>query len=103
MRGEIMKKEWVTFRNLKDLVEGEETVLTIRDLTPGPRKYDACIVRARVSSSADRLPGNDILWVRSLVGRLETTQPWAIEIVKDLGEYLLGHPFANPSEILSQQ
>lgn len=98
-----MKKEWVTFQDLKDLVEGKEMVLTIRDLTPGPHKYDARIVRAKVSSSADRLPGHDILWVRSLVGRLETTQPWAIEIVEDLGEYLRGHPFANRMEILSQQ
>ena len=38
----------MTFRDLKDLVEGEEMVLTIRDLTPGPRKYDAQIVRAKV-------------------------------------------------------
>ncbi|MFC1968929.1 phenylphosphate carboxylase subunit gamma [Chloroflexota bacterium] len=99
----MMKKEWVTFRDPKELVEGKEMVLAIKDLTPGPRKYDTRIVRARVSSSPDSLPDHDKLWVRSLVGRLETVQPWAIKIVEDLPEVYQGPPFANPKEVLSRQ
>ena len=81
-----MGKEYVTFiTHLEDLAEGREIVLTIRDLTPGPRKYDARIVRAIVSRHPERLPEADVLRVRSWTGTLYP-QPWAIKITQEVGE-----------------
>ncbi|MFQ5826199.1 MAG: phenylphosphate carboxylase subunit gamma [Dehalococcoidia bacterium] len=87
-----MKKEYVTFvTDIDDLVQGQEVQLTIRDLSPGPRKYDARVVRAVVSSSAAQLPQGDVLRVRSWTGALYP-QPWAIQITEELGECLPGRP-----------
>ena len=89
-----MKKEYVTWlEDPKELPEGTEVELTIRDLTPGPRKYDARNVKAIVSSSPEKLPEGDILWLRSAVGTL-LPQPWAIKITGELPEHMPGTPWA---------
>ena len=93
-----MKKEFLTFiRDIPDLVENEETSLTVRDLSPGRTKYDAKIVKAILSSSPDKLPDSDTLWVRSWTGVLHP-KPWAIKVLSDLGETQPGHPAAETTE-----
>jgi hypothetical protein len=86
--GRSMKKEYDTFvETLQDLPQGQETELTIRDLTPGRSKYDGRCVRAVVSPSRDELPEGDVLWIRFYTGVLHP-QPWAVKIIQELGEYL---------------
>lgn len=88
----MKKKEYLTFvPSLSELVEGKELLLAIRDLTPGPQKYDCRYVKALVSPSARRLPGGDILRVRSWTGVLYPI-PWAIKITQEAGEYIPGRP-----------
>ena len=87
-----MKKEYVTFvSSLEDLAEGRESELFIRDLTPGPRKYNGKLVKAIMSSAPEQLPDGDILWVRSVVGVLYP-QPWTIKVIEELGAWIPGHP-----------
>lgn len=87
-----MKKEYVTFvRRMRDLNEGKET-LFIKDLTPGPRKYDTRLVRAELSRRRDKLPDGDVLWIRSETGRLQP-EPWAIKVLEDLPPYVPGQPW----------
>jgi len=87
-----MKKEYVTFvRRLRDLNEGKE-VLFIKDLTPGPRKYDTKLVRANLSRQADKFPDGDVLWIRSETGYLHA-EPWAIKVIEELPPYVSGQPW----------
>ncbi len=86
--------EYITrVKSLTDLKEGEEIELFIQDLTPGPRKYDAQIVKAVVSSSPDKIPGGDVLWVRSPLGKLYE-KPWGIKITQKLELAMPGRPYA---------
>lgn len=94
-----MSKEFVTFvSDLKDLVENKEVVIPIRDLRPGPRKYDCRIVKAVLSSSKEKMPDGDVLWVRSWTGVLHP-QPWAIKVLGEVDETVPGRPH---DETLSQ-
>jgi hypothetical protein len=88
-----MAKEYAVFvENIeKDLPEGREVVLTIKDLTAGPRKYENRVVKAIISSSPAKIPGSDVLRVRSWTGVLYP-QPWAIKIVEEMGEVVPGIP-----------
>ncbi len=89
----MKKKEYLAWiEDLNDLPQGEEIQLTIRDLTPGKRKYEARNVKAVLSSSPEKLPEGDILRFRSPVGVL-LPDSWAIKITEDLGEYLPGTPY----------
>ncbi len=84
-----MAQEYLTFvESLKDLPDGKEVELTIKDLTPADRryKYDARYVKALVSSDAKKIPGADTLWVRFRMGVLHP-QPYGIKITKELGEF----------------
>ena len=82
-----MKREYLTFiSSLEELPRNQEISFFIRDLTPGPRKYDARYVRAVVSDSPEELPEGDTLWVRSQVGVLYP-EPWYIKVIADLEEY----------------
>ena len=80
-----MKKEYDTFvENLEEPTQGQEITITVRDLTPGPRKYNHILCsKAIVSSSPDQLPEADVLWVRSRTGVLYP-HPWAIKIIEEL-------------------
>ena len=87
-----MKKEYLTFTpDIKNLKENQEVKLTVKDLTPGPRKYDARIVKAILSSDSKRLPEGDVLHVRSWTG-MPYPQTWAIKILKELEETEAGTP-----------
>jgi hypothetical protein len=93
-----MKKEYATFiPDIQDLVENEEVILTIKDLTSGPHKYDARIVRAILSSDSGRLPEGDVLHVRSWTGVLYP-QTWAIKIIEELEETESGTPHSETIE-----
>jgi len=86
--------EYLTFvTDIRELEgkEGQEIRLTLRDLTPGPRKYDARIVRAVVARSRERLPEGDTLWVRSWTGYLYP-EPWVVKVLEEVGEYIPGTP-----------
>lgn len=87
-----MKREYVTFvRRLSDLSEGKET-LFVKDLTPGPRKYDTKLVRAELSRHPEKLPGGDLLWIRSETGHLHS-EAWAIKILEELPPHVPGEPW----------
>jgi hypothetical protein len=94
----MKKKKYLAWvKDLNELPQGEEIQLTIRDLTPGQRKYEARNVRAILYSSPEKLPDGDILRFRSPVGVL-LPDSWVIKITEELGEYLPGTPY---QEVLS--
>jgi hypothetical protein len=95
-----MNKEWVIFvSRMEDLTDDEESVLTIRDLSPGPRKYNAKVVKARISSRPDNIPDGDVLWVRSWIGHLHP-KPWAIKIIEEVGPYIPGTPHGETLSVI---
>ena len=96
----MKKKEYLTFvHSIADLPDGKTIKLVIKDLTPGPRKYDARYVQARLSK--EPLEGDDVLWVRSRVGYLYP-KSWSIKIIKELPEYVPGHPYMDIYEAVKQ-
>lgn len=79
--------EYVTYvADPKDLQDGRENKLVIKNLEPGPRKYEARYVKAMVSSTPDTIPGADTLWLRTRIGHLKP-KPWAIKIIEELDIY----------------
>lgn len=87
-----MRREWVTYvRRISDLDEGNLAIF-IKDLTPGPRKYDTKLVRAELSRNAEKLPDGDTLWIRSETGYLHP-QSWSIRILEELPPYVPGQPW----------
>jgi hypothetical protein len=87
-----MKREYQTFvRQFKDLKDGIQK-LFIKDLTPGPRKYDTKYVRAEISSDPEKIKDGDILRIRSESGVL-LPQPWGIKILEELSESVSGKPW----------
>jgi len=87
-----MKKEYLTFvRQFKDLREGKQN-LFVKDLTPGPRKYDTKYVDALVSPDPEKIKNGGILQIRSESGILHT-QTWGIKILEELPESVPGHPW----------
>lgn len=79
-----MKTEYDTFVDrVEDLREGEEMELVVRDLSPGPKKYEHYYVRAQVASSSHELSGGEVLWLRFPTGILYP-KPWVIKITQKL-------------------
>ena len=96
-----MSKEWVIFvSNEDDLIEGRESVLTIRDLSSGQKKYNAKVVRAEVSHKPETFARADVLWVRSWNGSLYP-QPWAIRIIEEAGDYIPGIPHGETLRLMT--
>lgn len=87
-----MKKEYQAF--IENFKEGEEIEINIKDLTPGPHKYDSRMVKAILYSSPDKLPEGDKLWVRSRNGFLHPS-PWVMKITKELGPYIPQPPYSD--------
>lgn len=89
-----MAKEWQTFvRKFSDMKEGE-VELFIKDLTPGPRKYDTRHVLAKVARSRKALPDGEVLWIRSESGD-RAPEPFYISITEELPEWVEGRPYEN--------
>lgn len=87
-----MSKEWQTFvRKYEDMKEGS-IKLFIKDLTPGPRKYDTKFVKATVSKKS--LPDGDVLWIRGESG-LKGPDSWSIKIEEELPPCIEGEPYEN--------
>ncbi len=95
-----MAKEWETFvRKFSDMKDGE-VELFIKDLTPGPRKYDTKHVRALITNKKARSKA-DVLWVRSEAG-FKDPKPWSIEIIEELPEWVDGKPWEDVLEIIER-
>ena len=79
-----MVKEYDTFVKDKSSLEvNSEVELVIRDLAEGPRKYEARVVKARISKVDTA--GNDKLWLRYPTG-MRDPEPFGIKIIRELGE-----------------
>ncbi|OGA12894.1 MAG: hypothetical protein A3G25_13465 [Betaproteobacteria bacterium RIFCSPLOWO2_12_FULL_63_13] len=79
-----MTSEYETFvRDPAHILSGNEVVLSLRDLTPGRRKYRGSNVRAVVSRPPR--PGEPALWIRSVVG-VKDPRPCSVRIVEELPE-----------------
>lgn len=75
-----MATEYETFvTTLADLKDGEEMELLIRDL----ETYESRKVKAIVSSSKEKLPDGDTLWIRFSRG-LQHKDTWVIKITGEL-------------------
>jgi len=87
-----MGKEWQTFvRQFEDMKEGE-VKLFIKDLTPGPRKYDTKFVRALVKKPKQALPDSDVLSIRSESGDT-APETWHIKVLEELPPWVPGKPW----------
>jgi hypothetical protein len=96
-----MVKEWQTFiRKFDDIKEGDVEIF-IKDLSPGPRKYDTKHVNATVSRSQETLPDGDILWIRGESG-LKHPEPWYIKIHEELNEWVPGQPWENVLDAINK-
>jgi hypothetical protein len=90
-----MPKTYQTFvANQEDIAESKETVLVIKDLTPGPRKYDALRVRAIIHKSGKPQAEEHTLLVRSEVGVLQDAQ-WRIKILEKLPDLIPVPPYSD--------
>ena len=79
-----MATEYETFvRDAARILSGREVVLSLRDLTPGRKKYRGSNVRAVVSRPPR--PGEPTLWIRSVVG-LKDPLPCSVRITEELPE-----------------
>lgn len=97
-----MAKEWQTFvRKFEDMKEGEQE-LFVKDLTPGPRKYDTKHVRAKVARSIEDLPGGETLWIRSESGT-KGPEPFYISIIDVLPVWVEGRPWGDVFEAIKRK
>ena len=97
-----MAREWQTFiRKFDDMKEGAVEIF-IKDLTPGPRKYDTKHVRATVAKTKESLPDGDILWIRGESG-LKHPEPWYIKVREELDEWISGQPWENVLDAIKKQ
>lgn len=88
-----MGSEYEAFvREADRALSGQPVVLTLRDLTPGKKKYRAKHVRAIVSKPPKE--GEARLWLRSVVG---VRYPWAcsVRIVEELSETFAAVPYSD--------
>ena len=87
-----MAKEWQTFvRKFEDVKEGQ-VKLFIKDLTPGPRKYDTKFVKALVKKSKQAPPDSDLLLIRSESGDT-APETWSIKVLEELPPWVPGRPW----------
>lgn len=95
-----MSKEYESFvRDRAHAVSGQEVVLSLRDLTPGRKKYRGLNVRGVVSQPPK--PGEPLLWIRSVVGVRES-EPCSIRIIEELPEVIPGAPYTGFFEALKK-
>ena len=95
-----MPKTYETFlRDSKRVLSGRETVLALRDLTPGKRKYRGLNVRAVVSRPPRA--GEPRLVIRSVVG-VKDPMPASIRIVEELPDAFEAAPYSDFFEVLEK-
>jgi hypothetical protein len=89
-----MAKEYLTYvRKFADIKEDTRKIF-LKDLTPGPKKYNTRLVKAEIYFNYDEAAGMDKLWVRSETGVLDS-RPKGIKILEELGEYVQGRPWSD--------
>ena len=79
-------------RDFARTTSGAAVVLTLRDLTPGRKKYLARNVRAVVSRPPKA--GEPTLWLRSVVG-LKDHRPCSIHILEELPDTFAAQPYSD--------
>ncbi len=95
-----MANEYETFlRNPARILTGREVVLSLRDLSPGRRKYRGINVRAVVSRPPR--PGEPVLWIRSVVG-VKDPLPCSVRIVEELPEAFQAVPYSDFFEVMEK-
>ena len=95
-----MASEYETFvRDPARILSGREVVLTLRDLTPGRKKYRGVNVRCVVSRTPR--PGEPVLWIRSVVG-LRDPEPCSVRIVEELPETFQAMPYSDFFEVMAR-
>jgi hypothetical protein len=94
---------WETFvRRPSDLKAEVEIPMVLRDLTPGPRKYQMRHVVAVLSRNPGETPPSiDRLHVRTVVGVL-LHETWGVRIVRELPTELPGKPYHDFYEALRE-
>lgn len=65
---------------LEELEEGKELQKEIRDA----QTYERKTVKALFSSSPEKLPDGETLWVRGGLGQLLDEKPWTIKIISEV-------------------
>lgn len=95
-----MTNEYEAFvRDLERTVSGRPVVLTLRDMTPGKKKYRAVHVRAVVSNPPKA--GEPVLWLRSVVG-VKYPQPYSVRILEQLDEAFAAVPYTDLFEAMER-
>lgn len=95
-----MANEFETFvRNPARMLSGNEVVLSLRDLTPGRRKYRGSNVRAVVSRPPRT--GEPILWIRSVVG-VKDPRPCSVRIVEELSETFTATAYSDFFDVMEK-
>ena len=90
-----MAIEYQTFITKQDEIpEGQEVEMVIKDLTPGPRKYDASRVKGIIyKTDKENIPEGHRLYLRSEVGVLQP-QVWTIKILERLPDLIPSPPYS---------
>jgi len=70
-------------KQLSDLTQDEAIELTISSLTEGRYKYEARIVKCKISDDKDKYP--DQLWIRFPKGQMHT-DPWSLKILEEVNK-----------------
>ena len=88
-----MPNEYEAFvRDVEKTLSGQPVVLTLRDLTPGKKKYRAVHVRAVVSKPPKA--GEPMLRLRSVVG-VKYPWPCSVRILEELPETFTAEPYSD--------
>jgi hypothetical protein len=95
-----MPNEYEAFvRDIERTVSGRPVVLTLRDLTPGKKKYRAVHVRAVVSNPPKA--GEPVLWLRSVVG-VKYPRPYSVRIIEELTEAFAAEAYSDLFEAMER-
>jgi hypothetical protein len=95
-----MANEYEAFvRDIERTLSGCPVVLTLRDLTPGKKKYRAVHVRALVSNPPKA--GEPVLWLRSVVG-VKYSPPCSVRIIEELPETFAAEPYSDLFEAMER-
>jgi hypothetical protein len=95
-----MATEYEAFvRDRSHVLSGREVVLTLRDLSPGRKKYRGVNVRAIVSRPPRA--GEPLLWIRSVVG-VKDPDPCSVRIVEELPEAFMAEPYSDFFEAMEK-
>jgi hypothetical protein len=91
---DLMKKEWLTLLNdVGKLPLHNEVFLFVKDLTPGPRKYDTHLVKAVLTPTPEANEQGGILRFRSTLGR-PLPEIRGIRIIEETEPHVPGKPFS---------